>query len=790
MFYGASICVSPLTTFFFFYRKKRVDLEDESNQTLSCLLLLHFRFSYFALCINSTMPSRDLVNVAVPEELVGLEDDMCRLMDELTSGSRELSVIPILGISGLGKTTPAMSLYCDERIVIHFDIRAAVSVSQIYDTKELVLAMLHKITGYPDTSNGGDVDFWSAKLYKSLKGRRFFILIDDLMGDIAAWDDLRNLFPDDRNGSIILLTTRSYEIASYAAPTEIHNLRFLTQEESWGLLKKKTFLRQFYPPELREAGKRIAKQCHGIPAMIVWMAGILARTRTETYWIQVAQSNQIDEYLLIRGEQEYSDIPDHLRQCFLYFGAFPLEEEIPVSNLIRLWAAEGFIQQTEAKSFEDVAVDYLMNLVRQGLVMVCQRSSEGVVKRCKVHDRLHKFCLAKANHENFFQLMERYGDVSTPLGGGIDPSDSNIPLSLTCEHRRLFISSYLWDNISLKLSGPLVRSLVLTGSRSDIPRSHASSLYKNFKLVRVLDLGHINVGNDFPVGPENMTLLKYLEVRGEMTSIPPSIGSLRQLETFVTIGLPGAEISIPDSIWSLTNLRHLHINNRSSFGAHDYKQAEMLPNLRSMPTPLLIYGEDSELILRRLPRLENLKCIYLESWDSIRKKNLFPKLGILEHLQSLKLFYDGEVRKRCQFHFPSILSRLTLSHFRLPWDQISIIGQLPNLSVLKLLNNAFEGSLWEVEDDQFFCLKLLKLDTLDLEHWDVSEDALPKLERLELQKCKKLEEIPFSFADSATLREIQVKCCSQSLEDSALRIQQEREDLGDDSFQVIITHHQ
>ncbi|XP_049342610.1 putative late blight resistance protein homolog R1A-3 [Solanum verrucosum] len=682
--------------------------------------------------LNSTMPSRDMVSVAMSEELVGLEDEKERLRDQLINGSHALSAIPILGICGLGKTTLAMSLYHDELVVKHFDIRAAVSVSHVYDTEKLVLAVLHNINGYPDTSNGGDGDLLKVKkmIYLSLKGKRFLILIDDVR-DTEAYVDLGNLFPNDFTGSRILLTTRSYQIASCAAhSTKIHNLRFLTEEESWKLLKKKIFHQQFCLPELEEAGKHMVKQCHGIPAMIVWMADIVARTRTEADWIQVGECNQIDEYLFSINEKEYSVIPDHLRPCFLYFGAFPLEEEIPVSKLIKLWAAEGFIQQTEAESSEAVAMDYLRYLVERGFVMACQRSSEGEVKRCKVHDRWHKFCLVKASHENFFQLMD--------LGGGVDPNDSNIPLSLACDHRRLFTSSNWWDSITLQVSGPFVRTLVLTGRRCDLSTLNISSLYQNLKLVRVLDLGRINVGNDFPVGLEKMTLLKYLEVRGEMTSIPSSIDSLRQLETFVTIGLRGA-VAIPGSIWSLTNLRHLHIKGGTySLGAPE----KMLPNLRTMSTPLLRYGEDSEEILRRLVRLEKLKCIFL---DSSRKKNLFPKLGILEHLQSLKLLYYGEVRKTCEFNFPSNLRRLTLSGFRLPWDQISIIGELPNLEMLKLLNKAFEGSLWEVKDDQFPCLKYLKLDTLDLEEWYMSEDALPELERLELKKCKKLRKIPLNI---------------------------------------------
>ncbi|KAF3626577.1 cox19 family protein [Capsicum annuum] len=198
--------------------------------------------------------------------------------------------------------------------------------------------------------------------------------------------------------------------------------------------------------------------------------------------------------------------------------------------------------------------------------------------------------------------------------------------TVTCDHRRLLISSNWWANTSFEVSGPLVRSLVVTGRRSDFPRPHVSSLYHNFKLLRVLDLGSVNVGNDFPVGLEKMTLLK----------------------------------------------------------------------------------------------------------------------------------------------------RLTLSGFRLPWDHISVIGrQLVNLEALKLHNNAFHGSSWEVKGEEFPRLKLLKLDTLlSLEQWSIFDNALPCLERLELHKCKKLKELHRNLGGCTKLMEIEVKWCSQFLQASAMTVKE------------------
>ncbi|XP_075096251.1 putative late blight resistance protein homolog R1B-11 [Nicotiana tabacum] len=94
--------------------------------------------------------------------------------------------------------------------------------------------------------------------------------------------------------------------------------------------------------------------------------------------------------------------------------------------------------------------------------------------------------------------------------------------------------------------------------------------------------------------------------------------------------------------------------------------------------------------------------------------------------------------------FPSRLRELTLLKFRLR-GQISAIGELPNLEILKLLVRAFEGDEWEVKDSEFLELKYLELDDLNIAKWSVSDDAFPMLERLALTKCKRLEKIPSHF---------------------------------------------
>ncbi|CAH1412650.1 unnamed protein product [Lactuca virosa] len=52
-------------------------------------------------------------------------------------------------------------------------------------------------------------------LYKSLKGKRYLILVDDIWSS-ETWDEVKRFFPNDDTGSRILLTSRLNEVALHA----------------------------------------------------------------------------------------------------------------------------------------------------------------------------------------------------------------------------------------------------------------------------------------------------------------------------------------------------------------------------------------------------------------------------------------------------------------------------------------------------------------------------------------------------------------------------------------------
>lgn len=79
----------------------------------------------------------------------------------------------------------------------------------------------------------------------------------------------------------------------------------------------------------------------------------------------------------------YKDLPISLKLCYLYFALSPIGPyEIPVFDLINMWAAEKFISRREECEIEEVGEFYLNDLVARNLIQVSKRRYDGKIKTC------------------------------------------------------------------------------------------------------------------------------------------------------------------------------------------------------------------------------------------------------------------------------------------------------------------------------------------------------------------------------------------------------------------------
>ncbi|CAI9095416.1 OLC1v1031369C1 [Oldenlandia corymbosa var. corymbosa] len=196
-------------------------------------------------------------------------------------------------------------------------------------------------------------------------------------------------------------------------------------------------------------------------------------------------------------------------------------------------------------------------------------------------------------------------------------------------------------------------------------------------------------------------------------------------------------------------------------------------SLVSLSFPCFTCGEVTDEMILSFPNLQNLSCIVVKPINASTDSSPFFAFESLCKLESLNISYYGKVLKAGELNFPSSIKKLTLSNFQLPWSHISVIGRLPNLEVLKLKSKTFEGPSWTTEEEHFLNLKCLKLDTLNIVHWNASGDHFSRLQQLIVRKCEQLEEIPLDIASISTLQIIEVHQCRKSVEDSVRRIEEE-----------------
>ncbi|MCD7468340.1 hypothetical protein HAX54_006417 [Datura stramonium] len=757
-----------------------------------------------------------------PENImVGRETEFEMMLHQLASRKRELEVVSIVGMGGIGKTTLATKLYSDPCIMSHFDIRAKATVSQEHSARNVLLGLLSSKSDEP-------FDKLADRLQKLLKGGRYLVVIDDIW-TTGAWDDIKLCFPDCNNGSRILLTTRNVDVAEYASSGKPpYELRLMNFDESWSLLYEKVFAKDSFPPEFEQIGKQIALRCGGLPLAIVVIAGLLSKIgKALSEWQSVAENVSLevstDVYVQCTSvlALSYHYLPHHLKACFLYFAIFPEDEIIVVYRLVELWAGEGFLKLEETKSMEEVAEKCLKDLIDRSLISIRHSRFDGKIDSCGMHDVTRELCLSEARKMNFVNVLGRKSDQNSCAQS---IQCSSISRGRICFHNEEELA---------RCRNSEAHSIIM------FDRSQCFTPELRFQLVRVLDLSLIRCPT-FPSGILSLIHLRYLalslsprlkqylgseeEVPSSIIDIPPSISSLFYLQTFI-LNLPNIDerkypFILPSEILMMTQLRDLRLE-RNYLQYHELTQKSLvLKNLQCL------YGWNpwfcNVSVLRLFPNLKKLQILGDEE-DFRSRKNLydFSCLDKLEELTfSLSPYsacfldrnnapsgstpqYPLRSRKRMRgsppaiavpplllpppHAFPQNIKYLALiGCFFFPWKDLSIVGKLPKLEFLKLEQNVCKHEEWEVAAEGFPRLKFLLLKYSGIRYWRASRDHFPCLERLFLEGCVYLDSIPQDFADITTLALIDISTCSESVGNSAKQIQEDIQNNYGGSIEVHI----
>ncbi|KAJ9685695.1 hypothetical protein PVL29_017650 [Vitis rotundifolia] len=332
-------------------------------------------------------------------KIVGRVENRREIIDLLMQSSTQenLSMVVIVGIGGLGKTTLAQLVYNDQGVVSYFYRRMWFCVSDDFDVKVLVRNIIKSATKR-DVENL-ELDQLQELLKQNLDGKRYLLVLDDVWNeDKRKWGQSITLLPVGANGSKILVTTRSTRVASVIGIDSPYIVEGLKDDESWDLFGSLAFKKgeEQMHPNLVAIGKEIVKMCKGVPLVIETLGRMLYFRTQESHWLSIKKN----KHLILLGEKNdilpilrlsYDNLPIQLKQCFAYCALFPKDYRIEKRLLVQLWMAQGYIQPLhENEHLEDVGDEYFEDLLTRSLFQEVEKENacEDIIYY-KMHDLIH-----------------------------------------------------------------------------------------------------------------------------------------------------------------------------------------------------------------------------------------------------------------------------------------------------------------------------------------------------------------------------------------------------------------
>ncbi|RLN07687.1 disease resistance protein RPM1-like [Panicum miliaceum] len=709
-------------------------------------------------------------------EIVGHADEIGRLTQYLLEEKQDRTLIAILGMGGLGKTTIASSLYKNQQIRTVFDFHAWVTVSQTYQVEELLRDIINQLIDQRAIMSSGFMTTSRMRLVEVIEGflrdKKYLIVLDDVW-DKDAWLFLDYAFVRNNHGSKVLVTTRRKDVSSLAVDNYIIELKTLQYVESWKLFCKKAFraLKDSICPEnVRSWAEKIVAKCQGLPLAIVTLGSTLSyREVEEQEWAffynqlswQLANNPDLSWISNVLN-MSLHDLPSYLRSCFLYCSLYPEDYKIRRNLISKLWIAEGLVEDREdGTTMEDIAENYLTELTQRSLFQVIERSAYGRARAFLMHDLLREVTLIIAKKEKF----------------GIAHGDAGMT-QITHEARRLSIQRGAQSLNSLTSSR--LRSIILFDP--EVPLSWIHDALSRFRLLRVLCLRFADI-EQVPGMVAELYNLRYLDFSyTKVRQIPASFGKLMNLQV-LDLRFSYVE-ELPLEITMLTNLRHLHVcvirdiqeRSLNCFSATKlHGNITRLKNLLALHT--FSFNKDLASQLGNLTQMRSLTVMNVrqnyiaELWNSLTKmpnlKNLLLfaydtdeilNLKMLEPLLNLRIFWlAGKLEAGL---LPAMFSKFQ----KLTWLKLACSGlkKDPIISLSHMLNLVdllLFGAYCGVQ--LTFCAgwfpKLNSLQLVDMEYLnqiEIEDGTMTGLHHLELVGLENLKAVPEGIKHIRTLHQM------------------------------------
>ncbi|WJX58280.1 hypothetical protein P8452_43750 [Trifolium repens] len=745
---------------------------------------------------------RQTCSIIAEPKVYGREDDKEKIVEFLINqagDSKTLSVYPIVGLGGVGKTTLAQLVYNDQRVgTTNFYTKIWVCVSEVFSVKRILCSIIESIKS--EKCDALDLDVIQRKVQELLQGKRFLLVLDDVWNkneelkfglSQEKWNQLKSVLSSGSKGSSCLVSTRDEVVASIMGTCQAHHLFGLSENECWLLFKQYAFGYDTEEQvELVEIGKEIAKKCGGLPLAAQALGGLMHSRNGEKEWLEIKNSGlwdlPSDNSIFSALRLSYSYLTPTLKQCFVFCAIFPKDTIMLKEELIHLWMAHGFISSRKKLDVEDVGNMVWNELCQKSFFQDIKMDEDSGDISFKMHDLVHDLaqsitgqeclCLEDANMTSLSKSTHHISVHSDDLLSMDEGAFKKV------ESLRTYfqLNGYSEENHHYFPTNRFLR--VLCTSFIHIP-SLGSLIHLSLEtcnsLAELHDLnlggklsieGLNNVGSSSEAEEANLMRKKDLQElclswksRSDESTKTPAINVDQVLEVLQPhSNLKRLKIDyyeglvLPSWISTLSNLLSLHLEDcEKCVRLPSLCKLEYLKRLELVRMGNLTYLDDDEshdgMEVRMFPSLEVLVLKMLPNIEGLLKVErgeMFPCLS------KLIIYSCPKLGLPC---FPS------LKHLRVFGCNTELLRSISTFCGLTYLNLCGGEGITSFPEGMFTNLTFLQ--TLSMDNFPKLKE-LPNepfnltLEHLSISNCNELESLPEQIWESLkSLRYLQIGNC-------------------------------